>query len=121
MDKLILKDSQLPIPFGVELTRTSLTIPDDLPFDDWQRLGKTLKDIEKSVLWWLGDWLNYGERNYGETYAQAVDVTDYGEDMLRKTKWVASSVEMCKRLHNLSWSHHHMVAPLDPDEQRQRL
>jgi hypothetical protein len=23
--------------------------------------------------WWIGDWLNYGERRYGEKYAQGTD------------------------------------------------
>jgi len=121
MNKLPLKDSQLPIPYGVELTRTSLALPDDLPFDDWQRLGTTLKDIEKSVQWWIGDWLNFGERRYGETYAQAVDATDYEAGTLRNAKWVASKVEMSRRRDNLSFSHHQEVAPLEPGEQDEWL
>jgi hypothetical protein len=33
--------------------------------------------MEFSVMWWLGNCLRYGERAYGEKYAQAFDATDY--------------------------------------------
>jgi hypothetical protein len=72
------------------------------------------------TLWWIGDWLNYGERAYGETYAQALEETDYGIDMLQKAKWVASKIEPCKRLQHVPWAAHHEVASLPP-EQRDEL
>jgi hypothetical protein len=48
-----------------------------LPFERWQSIGETLKQMERSVMWWLGDWLRYGERSYGEIYTQSIEETDY--------------------------------------------
>jgi N6-adenosine-specific RNA methylase IME4 len=89
-----------------EMSRTGLVIPSGLDFEQWQSIGSRLREIEGAVLWWIGDWLNYGEAKYGETYTQALDATDYSYETLRQAKWVAGQYELCDRSHNLSWLHH---------------
>lgn len=105
-------------PMGLSLPGsvlpTGLMLPDGLPFDDWQRVGELLKSVERSVLWWVGDWLNYGERCYGETYSQALEATDYSYQSIRDAKWVAGKFELSRRRDKLSWSHHREVAALEP-------
>lgn len=71
--------------------------------------------------WWVGDWLNYGERAYGEKYAQAMDVTGLEYDTLSSYRWVAAEIEPCLRKQKLSWSHHKEVAALEPAEQAEWL
>jgi hypothetical protein len=100
---------------------TSLQIANNLPFEEWQQLGVTLQGMGKSLAWWIGDWLNYGERTYGEKYAQAVEETGIDKGRLANYVWVASRVETSLRNENLSWSHHRMVADLEPNEQREWL
>lgn len=89
-----------------EVTRTGLSIPEGVEFERWEEIGKQLKLIEGSVLWWIGDWLNYGESKYGETYSQALEATDYSYDTLKQAKRVSARYEMGNRLPNLSWLHH---------------
>lgn len=89
-----------------EVTRTGLSIPEGIEFERWEEIGKQLKLIEGSVLWWIGDWLNYGESKYGETYSQALEATDYSYDTLKQAKRVSARYEMGNRLPNLSWLHH---------------
>jgi N6-adenosine-specific RNA methylase IME4 len=103
-----------------KITPTSLELPDDLPYDRWLSLGETLKRMEKSVQWWIGDWLRFGERRYGEMYSQALEATDYSYQALNDMKWVANAVEPSLRQENLSWSHHKEIAAL-PTEQAQEL
>jgi len=84
-----------------------------------QAEGDKLKRIEGAIHWWLGDWLNYGERAYGEKYSQALDETEFSYKTLRTDSWVAHRIEVSRRRDNLSWSHHREVAPLDlPDQDR---
>src|SRR5690242_18845623 len=83
--------SSLAIPG--ELTATGLVLPEDLSFDQWQRIGDVLKRMEKSVQWWIGDWLRFGERKYGEMYSQALEVTDYSYQALNDMKWTAGRVD----------------------------
>lgn len=103
------------------LTRTGWDIPDGILFEEWERAYRALSSVGRSVLWWVGDCLNYGERTYGETYAQALDATDYEYQTLRNAKWVAGRVGLSSRKDNLSFAHHLQVASLSPDAQARWL
>jgi hypothetical protein len=37
-------------------------------FEDWRSCGLFLCQVEASVHFWLGDWLLYGEREWGHEY-----------------------------------------------------
>lgn len=67
-----------------------------------------------AVQWWIGDWLNYGERRYGEVYAQALDATGLDYQTLRDVKWVCSTYPVSRRHDNLSFKHHREAAALPP-------
>ena len=95
---------------------TQLRLPANMSFSEWMALGTTLKAMEKGVNWWIGDWLNGGERMYGEMYSQALDAKEY--QTLANIKYVAGVFPPHKRRANLSFSIHAEIAPLmalDPD------
>ena len=91
------------------LSAIGMTLPDNLPFEQWTRCGESLQQMERSIMWWVGDWLNYGEHSYGEMYAQAVGATGYENGTLRDAKWVSSKYELSARIDNLSFKHHRIV------------
>lgn len=98
------------------VTKTSLALPESTTFEEWQAAGEQLKLIQGSVLWWVGDWLNFGETRYGEKYTQALDATSYSYQALADAKYVAGKFEVSRRRENLTISHHReaLSAP-DPD------
>lgn len=98
-----------------------LTLPDGLPFAEWAAVGGLIGRIRRASLWWVGDWLNYGERVYGESYAQAMDATGLDYGTLRNAAWVASRFPLSRRRDNLSFAHHQAVAPLLPENQQRWL
>lgn len=100
-----------------ELRPNGLVVHGQPSFEDWEEAGKVLKHMEKTVQWWLGDWLNYGEMKWGEKYSQALDRYDYEYGTLRNVAWVANRIESSRRHDNLSFAHHQIVAPLEPDDQ----
>lgn len=100
-----------------EVTTTGLALPEGLTYDEWERVGQTIEHIEGSIHWWRGDWLRYGERTYGEMYAQALDPESGKYSTLQNEVWVAGKIEMFRRLNILSWSHHQTVAALEPEHQ----
>ncbi len=106
---------------GVRATKTGLVIQPRLPLADWKTLGGQLRLAEGAIQWWIGDWLNYGEKTYGEKYTEALENTDYGYQSLRNMKYVAASIELSRRKDNLSWYHHAEVAALPPAEQDRLL
>ena len=107
----------LPGVFG----RVGLELPKDLPFEEWERIGSCLLAITGRVRWWLGDWLVFGERRYGDAYAQAIDMTGLAYQTLANVMSVSGRVESSRRKENLSWSHHEVVAKLSADEQSEWL
>lgn len=106
---------------GAHVSATGLEIDEDVDFDRWQEIGSLLGSIDGSVAWWIGDWVNFGERKYGEKYAQAMDATglDYGR--LRVIASVCRNVDLLLRSNNLSFSHHQLVAPLPAEDQERWL
>lgn len=93
-----------------------------LTHDQWEQVGETIKFFEQGVMWWLGDWWNYGERAYGEMASQAAkdalkDTTGYDYDTVRAAGWVASRIEPVRRRTDLPWNHHREVASMDRNDQ----
>lgn len=120
-DLVRVADRALLLPDGFEITPVGLKIPAGVSYEAWELAGKMLRFIDKGRAWWIGDWLNYGERNYGEMYSQALDETDYDYSTLRIAKHVSNNVKLLRRRNNLSWSHHREVAQLDPKDQDRLL
>ena len=50
-------DTKLTVPEAVGSGHSGLSISADLSYEEWERLGLTLKTIHAASLFWLGDWL----------------------------------------------------------------
>jgi site-specific DNA-methyltransferase (adenine-specific) len=98
------------------LTETAYLLPEGLTFDGWQAAGRYLQRAHRAVQWWVGDWLLYGERRYGEMYAQAIEETTYAYKSLRNAVFVAGRFEVSRRRDNLPFTHHAEVAGLGVEE-----
>lgn len=107
----------VPVADGVSVGLTGLVIEREMPIEEWAALGSRLGTLGKAIQWAIGDWLNYGNIRYGETYTQFADLTGYTPGALMNMKFVASRIESSRRRENLSFSHHAEVAGLAPSEQ----
>jgi len=96
-------------------SRTKLSIADGIGFNEWKEIGDKLFRMVDSSQWWIGDWLNYGER-YRRDYTEAMAAIDLKFGALRGYAYVASKVESATRVAQLSWTHHRVVAPLPADQ-----
>jgi hypothetical protein len=103
-------------------TKTAWIVPDEKPsFEQWAEMGATLQQIDASLPWWIGDWLNFGEWAWGEDYAQAIEATGMEVSRLNNYKWIAGKIDRENRRECLSWSHHRAVAALPDNEQTKWL
>jgi hypothetical protein len=68
-------------------------------------------------MWWLGDWLVYGERTYGSRYRRAVAVTGLDYQTVRNYATVARRFRLPRRREELSFHHHAEVCSLPDDLQ----
>lgn len=85
---------------------------DDLGYEDWERAMQGFFLVHRSLNWIIGDGLNFGERRYGEMYAQAIECTGWAYQRLADAKWVAANVPLENRREALTWTHHRHVARL---------
>jgi hypothetical protein len=93
----------------------------DLEYSNWVLEGRRIGLIGKGSPWWIGDWLNYGTTKWGERYVEAVKITGYDAKSLRNMRYVASRFDLSLRRDKLMWSHHALLAAMEPDEQRHWL
>jgi hypothetical protein len=84
-------------------------------------MGPPLITMAQSAMWWLGDWMAYGERVYGEIAQQALDMTDLSWTTLRNYQWVAERIPPAERRLDIPFSHHRAVASLPSTERTQLL
>lgn len=117
LDDLAEDGSYHPMGIPGQLTPTSLILPDNLSFEEWDRVGVILLVLREGIEWWIGDWLRFGQHKYGDMYTQAQAITGRSYSTLTKYKFVAEKIESFRRRKNLPWSHHAEVASLESEEQ----
>jgi len=110
----------LQIP-GCEFTPTSLILPPNLTYDQWDRIGRQLQLAGLAIQWWIGDWLIYGEHKWREKYINAVQVTGRSEQTLMNYQYVAKAITPSRRREKLEFSVHAEVASLDEEDQERIL
>src|SRR5947209_15826562 len=82
------EDAALAIPGRA--VACGLELQPGLPFEEWAEVGRTLGRMDRALRWWIGDWLAYGEREFGEAYAQEMDATGLSYVSLAHCAWIAS-------------------------------
>ncbi|ASO20621.1 hypothetical protein FHR81_004733 [Actinoalloteichus hoggarensis] len=97
--------------------RNSLVLADTLLIDEWKQIGRQIAAISESSVWWLGDWLLFGQARYPDRYQRAINETNLDYQTLRNYAWVAGKFPPARRHPGLSFQHHAEVAALPPDEQ----
>jgi hypothetical protein len=106
----------------VRLRPTALEIHESVDAAEWLEIGRRLGRIESGCQWWLGDYVNFGERKKyidREKYDDVVRVTGKNRRTLSLFAWVARRVKSSTRVDDLHWSHHRKVALADLTERQQ--
>ena len=107
---LLLSPSFTLVPTGLQVV--------GLPsLEEWTHVGQDLFRLANTTTWAIGDWLVHGEGrgDWGEMYAQAVDLTQKSYDTLVQCARVSRAFAPGARYRNLSLSHHQAVLSLEPD------
>ena len=104
-----------------QFTPTGLAIRGDPTFEEWEECGQLLGHVQKRIHWWIGDWLNYGEGRWPDRYAQVLSRVHFVYETLKNDSYVSRNVPQSLRNDQLSFSHHAIVAPLPPPEQKDWL
>lgn len=101
-------------------SKNVLVINDSISLAEWKELGQSLKQIEGSVQFWIGDWVRFGEnKGYisSKKYDEAEEATGLDRGTIQDYKWVAEKVPSSLRKEELTYSHHKEVAGLEQEKQ----
>lgn len=112
---------------------TGLIIHAGTPHEEWREniMRPALEDFERTrnnhsaSMFRLGDALAFGEREYGELYANEIDATR--KFVLLNAKTIDNAMRIAKnvrpenRHEMLTFSHHDVVQGLEPEEQKELL
>lgn len=99
----------------VRSSRCGLQFDPRISFELWSVLGERIAGRAKTASWWLGDWVAFGERRYGQRYRLAIQATGLDYQTLRNYAVVARRFDLSRRRDNLSLHHHAEVCAL-PNE-----
>ena len=104
------------------ITPTGIEFKEDLSFEEWEALGQQLAPVGKSIGFIIGDWINYGEKRWGDKYEEAIKRTGMAYQTLRDVAYVARRVDLSFRNDKLDFVHHRVVAKIkNPEEQQHWL
>ena len=101
------------------ITPTGIQFNEELSFEEWDALGQKLSPVGKSIGFIIGDWINYGEKHWGDKYEEALERTGLAYQTLRNYAYVARKVELSCRHDKLGFEHHYVVAKLKTAEEKQ--
>jgi hypothetical protein len=104
------------------ITLTGIQFHEELSFEEWEALGQKLAPVGKSIGFIIGDWINYGEKRWGDKYEEAMMRTGMAYQTLRIYAHVARRVQLFARTNKLDFVHHLVVAKIkNPEEQQHWL
>ena len=107
---------------GLALTSdVGLSLAKDLSYAEWEQVGFKLAKFGRSMQWWIGDWINYGSKKYGETYKAAIEATGFVYSTVKRFSHVCSEFELDRRRSNLAFQHHMEVWGLKTQDQDELL
>lgn len=78
--------------------------------EEWEQSARVLFDIQRSVYWWIGDMIVFGEQQFGDELYQVADDT-VSVDMINRCVSVSREFPPNERHQALSWTHHQLVVP----------
>ena len=100
---------------GAVVTETSLKLTDpDLPWEDYEKLGSFLGQMNRACSWWIGDLILFGEAFYGHRYAQIEDAIGLAPQTIANRVSVAKHIPPKHRRASLPFGVHSEVAYLEP-------
>jgi hypothetical protein len=103
------------------LSPTGICVTGDATHDEWKALGEFLNRADTSMQWWVGDWINSANSEWGSTYEEAHNLTNMSIQRLTDIAYVCRNVDFSFRNEKLSFTHHQVIASLTPEEQKKWL
>lgn len=103
---------------GASVTPRSLVLY-GLSFQAWEEAYRKMITVEESGPFWVGDCILWGEKSFGEQFAQALDEEHAKTHMIYR--YVCSRIPPERRREALSFSIHREVCSLEDTAQQDKI
>lgn len=107
---------------GAQFNPTQLVLEPGMPEAEWMEVGRAVAHVYESARFWLGDFVEFGRKNYGvvTAYHLARQATGLSQGTLRCAARCARSYKPEERHASLSFMHHLTLVKYPP-ETREKL
>ncbi len=115
----------------IRITDLGIQFDGELDFDEWSDVGKQLGRVARTSLFWVGDWLNYGQDQWNagqrfqkmpegqrERFEQAMRLTGLELSTLHGAAHVARRIPIEVRSPQLSFEHHRLISRVSNEQKR---
>ena len=75
-----------------EIKSTHLKLPLRLKFEEWRSIVRGLNNVEQSVMFWIGDVMNYGEQRFNDQWSQVLEETGYSQGTVNNAMYVSRQI-----------------------------
>lgn len=117
-DVLVIEERILATHGPFRLTSLSAEIVDRAStFEEWIEAATWAQGVEHASPWWVADLLVYGEDEFGERYAQAIEATGLKVGTLMNMAYVARYVAKSRRREGVPFTFYQDLASLPAPEQ----
>lgn len=106
---------------GITFTATGLVFHASVTYEQWSQYGRKLSLAKKGIQWAIGDWINHGQKSYGDKYTQALEETGLSEGTLKNYAAVSRAFETSRRRDLVDFTTHADVMGLEDHEQDEIL
>lgn len=96
----------------IVFSRVGMRISKQLDYDEWFRLYGSMDMVNEGSAWAIGDILNYGEKEYGEMYTQAMKSTRRSYTRMAVSKSISATFQYEERKWDLDFGHYEAVASI---------
>lgn len=105
----------------VKANAIGLQIPPGIPYGEWLAIGPNLSQLLGATRWWVGDWMAYGLKTYGNQVKEVLEFKQCEQQLTMDAAWVSEAVDQNIRHPELPWVAHREVAELEDDKQSEWL
>ena len=95
---------------GGQALNSGVVLPDNLSIETCAMLLRARTQSNRQIQFHIADIIRFAERQWGEMYTQAVEITGIDEGTLRNWVVVANAFSLERRRDDLSFTHHQAVA-----------
>lgn len=115
--RAVIEHGQSMVIGAFQFGRSGLQVTGAPSREQWESIGSTLLLMAHGGQWWIGDWLNIGERQWGKTYQDVAAQMGYKARTLKDWAYVARNVDSSIRIDELTFGHHQLIASMPQRDQ----